>query len=96
MLGLADRARVFDLFEAVMKGDIAAALDQMAEQYAVGADPAVVLQDMLELTHWLTRLKLAPDAAARPCRLGDRAGAGRQHGRGAVDGDVWPGPGRCC
>ncbi|MTJ81173.1 MAG: DNA polymerase III subunit gamma/tau [Telmatospirillum sp.] len=63
MLGLADRARVFDLFEAVMKGDIRAALGQLADQYAVGADPAVILQDMLELTHWLTRLKLAPDLA---------------------------------
>ncbi len=63
MLGLADRARVFDLLDAVMKGDIATALDQIAGQYSSGADPAVVLQDMLELTHWLTRLKVTPDAA---------------------------------
>ncbi|MGE5475470.1 MAG: DNA polymerase III subunit gamma/tau [Bacteroidales bacterium] len=63
MLGLADRARVFDLFEQVMKGAVADALDMMGEQYALGADPAVVLQDMLELTHWLTRLKVTPDAA---------------------------------
>jgi DNA polymerase-3 subunit gamma/tau len=63
MLGLADRARVFDLFERVMAGDIAPSLDMMAEQYALGADPAVVLQDMLELAHWLTRLKVTPDAA---------------------------------
>ncbi len=63
MLGLADRARVFDLFEQVMKGAMAEALDMMAEQYALGADPAVVVQDMLELTHWLTRLKVTPDAA---------------------------------
>ncbi|EME68413.1 DNA polymerase III subunits gamma and tau [Paramagnetospirillum caucaseum] len=63
MLGLADRARVFDLLDAVMKGEVAAALDQITAQYAAGADPAVVLQDMLELTHWLTRLKVTPDAA---------------------------------
>ncbi len=63
MLGLADRARVFDLFQAVMTGEIAPALDQIAAQYALGADPAVVLQDMLELTHWLTRLKVTPAAA---------------------------------
>jgi DNA polymerase-3 subunit gamma/tau len=63
MLGLADRARVFDLFEQVMHGKVADALDMMGEQYALGADPAVVLQDMLELTHWLTRLKITPDAA---------------------------------
>ncbi|HIJ63556.1 MAG TPA: DNA polymerase III subunit gamma/tau, partial [Rhodospirillaceae bacterium] len=63
MLGLADRARVFDLLDSVMKGDIGTALGQMAEQYAVGADPVVVLQDLLELVHWLTRLKLAPNDA---------------------------------
>ncbi len=63
MLGLADRARVFDLFEAMMKGEVAAALGMLAEQYQLGADPAVVLGDMLELTHWLTRLKLTPEAA---------------------------------
>lgn len=63
MLGLADRARVFDLFELVMKGQMAPSLDLLAEQYALGADPAVVIQDMLELSHWLTRLKITPDAA---------------------------------
>ena len=66
MLGLADRARIFDLFDAVMKGDIETALNHMTEQYAVGADPVVILQDMLELTHWLTRLKLAPNLASGP------------------------------
>ena len=63
MLGLADRARVFDLFELAMAGKVAPALDLLAEQYALGADPAVVLGDMLELSHWLTRLKITPDAA---------------------------------
>ena len=60
MLGLADRSAVFDLFEAVMKGDIAPALDGLAGQYALGADPLVVMQDLLDLTHWLTRLKVVP------------------------------------
>ncbi|BAE52907.1 DNA polymerase III, gamma/tau subunits [Paramagnetospirillum magneticum AMB-1] len=63
MLGLADRARVFDLLDAIMKGQVPAALDQITDQYAAGADPVVVLQDMLELVHWLTRLKVTPDAA---------------------------------
>ncbi len=62
MLGLADRARMFDLFEAVMSGEIASALEIMREQYRLGADPTVILEDLLNLTHWLTRLKLAPDA----------------------------------
>ncbi len=62
MLGLADRARVIDLFEAVMKGDIATALGELRGQYDAGADPAVVLSDLAEFTHLVTRLKLVPDA----------------------------------
>lgn len=61
MLGLADRAQVLDLFETVMKGDIAAAITTLRGQYDLGADPSVVLQDMLDVTHWLTRLKVTPD-----------------------------------
>ncbi|MCC6913887.1 MAG: DNA polymerase III subunit gamma/tau [Rhodospirillaceae bacterium] len=66
MLGLADRALVFDLLEAVMSGDVKTALDVLAGQYAAGASPVVVVQDLLELVHWLTRLKVAPDGAADP------------------------------
>ena len=66
MLGLADRSRVFDLYGAVMAGKIADALELLAEQYALGADPEVVLRDLLEITHWLTRVKLAPEAAEDP------------------------------
>jgi DNA polymerase-3 subunit gamma/tau len=64
MLGLADRSRVLDLFEKTMRGDAPAVLASLSELYDSGADPAVVLQDLLELTHWVTRLKLAPDAGA--------------------------------
>ena len=63
MLGLADRAQTFDLLDLVFKGDIKGALASVAEQYKAGADPVVMLQDMLELVHWLTRLKVSPDAA---------------------------------
>ena len=63
MLGLADRARVLDLYDLTMKGDAAAAITELREQYDAGADPIAVLQDMLELTHWLTRLKIAPEAS---------------------------------
>jgi DNA polymerase-3 subunit gamma/tau len=66
MLGLADRTRVFDLFESVMKGDIAAALELLSAQYALGADPLVVMQDLLDLTHWLTRLKVVKGGAEDP------------------------------
>lgn len=63
MLGLAERLRIFDLFDAVMAGDVAGALDELDQAYATGADPLVVLQDMLELTHWLTRIKVVPKVA---------------------------------
>ena len=62
MLGLADRARVVDLFEALMAGDIKTALAGLRDQYDAGADPSVVLQDLLELCHWLTTIKLVPAA----------------------------------
>ncbi len=63
MLGLADRERVFDLLEAILEGNLALALEGLSTLYAAGADPAVILEDILSITHWLTRLKLAPDAA---------------------------------
>jgi DNA polymerase-3 subunit gamma/tau len=63
MLGLADRARIIDLFEMVMKGDIAAGLSELRAQYDAGADPVVVLTDLAEFTHLVTRLKLVPDAS---------------------------------
>jgi DNA polymerase-3 subunit gamma/tau len=63
MLGLADRVRVVDLFEALMKGDVAAALKELREQYDIGADPAVVLSDLAEFTHFITRVKIVPAVA---------------------------------
>ncbi|MEX0815677.1 MAG: DNA polymerase III subunit gamma/tau, partial [Dongiaceae bacterium] len=66
MLGLADRAQLFDLFDLLMRGQAGAALDLAAEMYAAGADPAALLQDLLELTHWLTRVKVAPQAGEGP------------------------------
>lgn len=64
MLGLADRGRVMDLLESIANGDAASALKELDSQYASGADPILVLRDLLELTHEVTRLKAAPDAKA--------------------------------
>lgn len=61
MLGVADRTSLFDLYAAVMQGDIAKSLELLGTQYEFGADPLVIAQDMLELTHWLTRIKVVPD-----------------------------------
>ncbi|RUV72636.1 MAG: DNA polymerase III subunit gamma/tau [Mesorhizobium sp.] len=62
MLGLADRARIVDLFEHVMKGDVAAALAEFRNQYNTGADPAAVLTDLAEFNHLVTRLRFVPTA----------------------------------
>jgi DNA polymerase-3 subunit gamma/tau len=62
MLGLADRGRVLDLFEKLMSGEISAALAEFKSLYDNGADPLVVMQDLLETTHFLTRVKVAPGA----------------------------------
>jgi DNA polymerase-3 subunit gamma/tau len=73
MLGVADRGQVFDLLEMVLRGDAAAALAQFDRLYQEGADPALVMQDLLDLAHFLTRLKLAPEAGAGdPIAEGDR------------------------
>jgi DNA polymerase III subunit gamma/tau len=63
MLGLADRTRVIDLFEALMRADVARALSELRDQYDTGADPAMVLGDLAEFTHFVTRLKIVPALA---------------------------------
>ncbi|MGQ0742096.1 MAG: DNA polymerase III subunit gamma/tau [Alphaproteobacteria bacterium] len=62
MLGLADRGRILDLFENVLAGRIAEALSELKELYDRGADPLAIMQDLLETTHFLTRVKVAPRA----------------------------------
>ena len=66
MLGLADRGRVLDLFDMIVRGDAAAALSELAGQYADGADPMAVLRDLAEITHWLSVVKITPGAAEDP------------------------------
>ncbi|WP_433989951.1 hypothetical protein SuNHUV7_10160 (plasmid) [Pseudoseohaeicola sp. NH-UV-7] len=66
MLGLADRGRVLDLFDMIMRGDAAAALEELGSQYADGADPMAVLRDLAEITHWISVVKITPDAAEDP------------------------------
>jgi DNA polymerase-3 subunit gamma/tau len=66
MLGLADRTQVFDLFEATLRGRAPDALALLGELYAAGADPGIVLQDLLELAHFVTRAKLVPATLDSP------------------------------
>ncbi len=66
MLGLADRGRVLDLFDLIMKGDAAGALTEISSQYGDGADPMAVLRDLAEITHWVSVIKITPEAAEDP------------------------------
>lgn len=77
MLGLADRARVIDLFEHLMKGEAAAALAEIRAQYDVGADPVVVIADLAEFVHFVTRLKLVQAAAEDAAATEDERVRGR-------------------
>lgn len=63
MLGLADRARIIDLFGALMAAELPKALSELRDQYDTGADPATVLGDLAEFTHFVTRVKVAPALA---------------------------------
>ena len=79
MLGLMDRARVIDLFERVMAGDAAAAIKEIEEQHQAGADPHTILSDLADFVHWVTRLKVAPNAASDASRSEAERQRGREH-----------------
>ncbi|MAY86702.1 MAG: DNA polymerase III subunit gamma/tau [Pseudooceanicola sp.] len=66
MLGLADRGRVLDLIDMILRGDAAGALTELGAQYAEGADPLAILRDLAEITHWVSVVKITPDAAEDP------------------------------
>ena len=66
MLGFADRGRTLDLFHFIMQGDAQSALVELAEQSAQGADPMAILSDLAEVTHWISVVKLSPEAAKDP------------------------------
>ncbi|MCA3511374.1 MAG: DNA polymerase III subunit gamma/tau [Rhodobacter sp.] len=77
MLGLADRGRVLDLFDLVMQGNAAGALAELSSQYAGGADPMAVLRDLAEITHWISVVKITPDAADDPATPPDERTRGQ-------------------
>lgn len=62
MLGLADRLQILTLFREMMRGAVKEALDLMEAQYTLGADPAVIIKDLLETSHWVTRIKSTGEA----------------------------------
>jgi len=77
MLGLADRGRVLDLFDHIMKGEAADALAELSSQYAQGADPMAVLRDLAEVTHWISVVKISPETVDDPTISPDERNRGR-------------------
>ena len=86
MLGLADRLRILDLFSMAAKGDTKGALLEMRAQYDDGADPSVVMRDLLDVCHEVSRAKtlgelaefeMAPDQAARLRELSETQSVGQ-------------------
>ncbi len=61
MLGLADRQMSFRLFEKLLEGDVSAVLDNMHRQYVNGAAPQIIIQDLVDITHLVTKVKIVPD-----------------------------------
>ena len=77
MLGLADRGRVLDLMDLILRGDAAGALTELGAQYAEGADPMAVLRDLAEIAHWVSIVKITPDAAEDPTVSPDERSRGQ-------------------
>ena len=77
MLGLADRGRVLDLYDMILKGDAGGALNELSAQYADGADPMAVLRDLAEITHWVSVVKITPEAADDPTISPDERARGQ-------------------
>ncbi len=77
MLGLADRGRVMDLFEKIVTGDAAGALSEISAQYADGADPLAILRDIAEITHWVSVIRITPEAVDDPTVSPDERARGR-------------------
>ncbi len=82
MLGLADRGLILDILEHALKGTCGPALDIVSDLYAKGADPVVIVNDMLDFTHLMTRARAVPEmkeahgavAAETMARIADLAG----------------------
>jgi DNA polymerase-3 subunit gamma/tau len=66
LLGLADRGRIFDLLETVLKGDAGGSLRQLAELNRDGAEPGQVIADLADAVHAVTLIKAAGEGSADP------------------------------
>lgn len=61
MLGLADRKQSYDIYEKLLEGDVAEVMRLLHEMYVNGATPMLILQDMVDITHLLAKVKILPE-----------------------------------
>ena len=66
LLGLVDRSQMYSLFKNLMSGNPKESLDIFNELYSSGADPGVIIQDLLDVVHWLTRVHVTPEVVNEP------------------------------
>jgi DNA polymerase III subunit gamma/tau len=78
MLGLADRSRIVDLYRRIMEGDAAAVLTDFRDQYDQGADPVMVLTDLAEFCHLITRMRYVPALAEDLSLTADERSSGKE------------------
>ncbi|MBE6443780.1 MAG: DNA polymerase III subunit gamma/tau [Alphaproteobacteria bacterium] len=62
MIGLADRGLIFDLFENLVNGKIDNVIANLNEQHRNGANPLTIIQDLINITHLLAKIKIVPEA----------------------------------
>ncbi|MBO6281266.1 MAG: DNA polymerase III subunit gamma/tau [Alphaproteobacteria bacterium] len=60
MLGLADRQQTMVLYEKLLAGDISAVMENLQAMYTNGSVPTVILQDLIDITHLLAKVKIVP------------------------------------
>ncbi len=78
MLGFGDRQKLLDLFERVMGGDAGGVLDGFRELFALGAEPVAVIEDLLEIAHWVSCLEVDRDATSIFAGTPETVAAGRR------------------
>ena len=60
MLGMADRGQTFELFNLMVGGDMQTLLTKLKEMYQNGANPSAIINDLINITHSLTKVLLLP------------------------------------
>ncbi len=61
MLGLADRQQTFAMYEKLLEGNVAEVLQILHQLYSDGATPMLIIQDLVDITHLLAKVKIIPD-----------------------------------